>query len=143
MSRAEQDAVVNPLFEFALKRVAEQGEFYPFAAVLQADGKVRLLATRMDADRPKASDVIAFLERGLHDEIAKSGHRAGGICLGVRISHPRVGKDVDALLARIEDADGEAVNVYLPYTREGGVLKTGEPVGEKGTRRFFPVADRA
>ena len=138
MSRADQDAIVNPIFEFALKMVVEQGEFYPFAAVLQADGKVRLMATRMSEDRPKATQVIALLEASLRSEIAREGHRAAGICLGVKISHPRVGQDVDALLARVEDADGEAVNVYLPYTRDSaGALRTGEPVGEKGKRSLY------
>lgn len=141
MSRAEQDAIVNPLFEFALKLVAEQGDFYPFAAVLPLDGKVRLTAARTGAERPRASQILALLERGLQEEILREGHRAAGICLGVKITHPRVGRDVDALLARVEDADGESVNVYLPYTRDGaGALRTGEPVGEKGTRKLFPPA---
>lgn len=139
MSRAEQDAVLNPLFEFAMKMVADQGEFYPFAAVLLGDGKVRMVAGRMEADRPKASRVIAVLEDGLRAEIVREGHRAAGICLSVRITHPKVGKDVDALLARVEDSDGEAVNVYLPYERDArGAIRTGEPVGEKGTRTLFP-----
>ena len=138
MSRADQDAIVNPLFEFALKMVVEQGEFYPFAAVLQADGNVRLMASRMSEERPKASAVIAILEERLRSDIVREGHKAVGICLGVKISHPKVGQNVDALLARIEDADGEAVNVYLPYERDpAGSLRTGDPVGEKGKPTLY------
>lgn len=142
MSRDEQNTLLNPLFEFALRMVVEQGEFHPFAGVLTKDAKVRLVAGAPGSDRPKASRVIAVLEEGLRAEILKEGHRAAGICLGVRITHPKVGKDADALLARIEDADGEAVNVYLPYTRDAaGTLRTGEPVGEKGKRTLFPAGD--
>ena len=140
MSRKEQNTLINPLFEFALKMLAEHGDFYPFAAVLTKDGEVRLVAGATGSDRPKASGVIAVLEKGLRAGILKEGHRAAGLCISVRISHPRIGKDADAVLARIEDADGEAVNVYLPYTRDaGGALRTGEPVGEKGTRRLYPL----
>jgi hypothetical protein len=140
VSRADQDEVVNPMFEFALKMVVEQGEFYPFGAVLQADGQVRLMAGRMGSDRPKASQVIAMLDEGLRSQIERERPRAVGICLGVKITHPKVGQNVDALLARIEDADGEAVNVYLPYERNAaGGLRTGEPVGEKGKRTLYPA----
>ncbi len=139
MSREDRDALLNPVFEFALKMLAEQGEFYPFGAVLTREGKVRLVAGTVGAVRPRASQVIAVLEEGLRAEILREEHRAAGLCLGVRVSHPRLGKNIDAVLARIEEADGEAARVYLPYERgEGGALRTAPPVGEKASPRLFP-----
>ena len=62
-------------------------------------------------------------------EAPEKGYLAVGICFDVMILLPNTTQKSDAIQVAIEYADGEAVDVYLPYKKKWfGKIQHGKPV---------------
>lgn len=61
------EAVANPLFEFSEQCLRKRGNFLPHAAVLDAVGKVGLVAAAPDTknDQTNSTEVLPLLHDGL------------------------------------------------------------------------------
>jgi hypothetical protein len=119
---------------FARTMLEETGTFYPFGAVLAADGKVGGVGGHTGAERPKPQDVYRLLSGGF-----VSGARSGqylGTALAANVNIPQHYSPVfpDGLRVHLESA-GYARFIYVPYrlgkksllSRKKRVVQLGEP----------------
>mgnify|MGYP006971714380 CR=1 FL=1 len=127
MAHPDIDRLLNVLITMAKQMLDQTGEFYPFSAALDPQG----LPTSMPAGEPAHQDtaeaVIERLVSGLRDMAGRGEIRASGICLDAWVVPPSTGERTDAIELRLEQASGQAVRVFLPYTKGfEGKLSYGE-----------------
>jgi hypothetical protein len=83
---SDQDfaALTGVLVPFAQQMLREHGEFYPFAATVDNDGKVAMVAGDTESERPGSTEVIGLLQSEIRSQAERRAIRACGICLNVR-----------------------------------------------------------
>jgi hypothetical protein len=118
--------------------LAEHGEFYPFAATMKADGDITSIGADTGEEQPASKALTDFLVGAFREKARRREIRATGICFDVRTVLPGRSERVDAICARLEHEDGEAVDVFLPYRKGGrGHLEFGELFATQGQRLIF------
>ncbi len=115
------------------------GEFIPFGATMTSDGQVQDVGGYTEDQHPESQDVIDLLTGSFRGAASAGKIRAAGICIDVRTIAPGQTEKTDAICARLEHQDGEAVEVFLPY-RKGmlGRLKYGTIFATPGRPVIFP-----
>lgn len=121
------DLLLGAAIEAAARLLSTNGEFYPFAIAVDADGELVAPEIHPEGDHPAAEDVLALLVGALR---AGEGLRAAVLCSDVRLAD----RDSDAIRLDLEPRDGDALTVLVPYA-EGPVLD--DPFGVPGTRQVF------
>lgn len=126
--------VLDQLFSAALEAAAQlisvDGEFYPFAVAMTAQGELVAPAVDPEAETPTAEEVVDLLVEALVE--GRDSIVAAAICSDVRIAGDDGGRD--AIRVELEAPDAEPVTVVVPYD-EGPVLS--DPFGLPGERRIF------
>jgi len=129
---------MNMLVGFAQQMLGKQKSFIPFGASMSADGAITAVAGDVGKEHPEAQEMIDFLTTALKQLAAAGTIRASGICIDVRTIPPGQTEKTDAILARLEHKDGEAIDVYLPYRKPFlGKTKYGEIFAAQGTPQIF------
>jgi hypothetical protein len=109
------DTLLDLLMGFAVETVTKHGEFYPFAGAMD-EGGPRLVAAAGADEKPASADLLVDLEQALRQQAA-SGARAAAIAADVRITTPQ-GEPTDAIRVHVEHAEGDAVEVFMPYAKK-------------------------
>ncbi len=91
--------------------LAQRGEFWPFAVVVDVDGDLHQAAFQPDRNRPEPGEVLAELRRALRAD--DQHNRAVALVLDVHV--PELGSD--CIEVTLEHLGSPAVAVQRPYTR--------------------------
>jgi len=82
--------------------------------------------------------VIDLLYEALARSAANGEIRAAGICAEVRIAPPGSDDKTDAICTMIEHADGDPVDVFMPYAKKRmRGFEWGDLFAQAGTARIF------
>ena len=137
------DKLINALFPFAQQMLARAGTFYPFGAIINADGQVESVGGYNGNEHPEPREIIDLITRGFRQRVASHTCRAVGVCVDVRFVPPGQTEKVNAALASLEDVTG-GLNVYLPYRKQpdGGIVYL-DLVSMHALQTVFPPADIA
>lgn len=115
----------------------KRGEFFPFAAFVNATGQVEMLGADTGVAQPKSTDVIEFL-RGALTAMASEGRIKGsGICVNVGARLPGYADKVDAICCFIERASQPPIDFYVPFRKGLLGFKYDKPVALPGTPKVF------
>lgn len=141
MAHPDLDALLNPLLTFAQEQLSKRGAFFPFGASIQSDGQIAMAAGHTGDERPDAVAIIELLVKGFREQAATRTIRAAGLCIDMRVVPPGASEKTDAICAQLEHAEGQCVDVYLPY-RKGllGRYKFGEVFASPRDGRIFSTA---
>ena len=128
---ADLDQLLSASLEAATRLLGVDGEFYPFAVALTGGGE--LVAPTVDPGeaQPAADRVVDLLVEALRE--GKAAFRVVAVVSDVTIAGDP-GQQRDAIRVELEERDGDAVTVVVPYL-DGPVLE--EPFGMAGERRVF------
>jgi hypothetical protein len=138
MANADLEELMNALIPFAQHMLAEAGEFYPFGATMGQDGEVEQVGAGGEDEHPESQELIELLTESFRQEAAEGALRAAGICFDVRVTPPGSKKRSDAICCQLEHADGDALEVFIPYGKDGdGEVAYGELFATEGKRAFF------
>jgi len=135
--KEEIEELLNFLLPFAEQMLAKEGEFYPYAAIVDAQGEVTAVATYEGDEHPDVGDLLVTLHDQLRERAAEGAIRASGIAADVTLTDPESGKTTDAVQVQLDHADAEAVDIYAPYERQGDEVKFGELVAAEGREPVF------
>ena len=133
----EIQEILNFLLPHAEDMLNRHGEFYPYAAALDADGEVSAVAADLGSDSPDVGDLLVALHDGLRRQAAEGSIRASGIAADVTLTDPDSGETTDAVQVELDHADGDAVDIYVPYETGEGAIKFGELVAAQGREPVF------
>lgn len=100
--------------QFAKHMIAEAGEFHPFGAFVNADGRVEALGAHLGTELPRGSEVYAFLENALGSMVAQGKVGAYALAANVNIPSGLASPLPDGIRVHVE-APGYSRLVYTPY----------------------------
>ncbi|MEO7664589.1 MAG: hypothetical protein ABIV26_05630 [Candidatus Limnocylindrales bacterium] len=134
-------ALSDSLLAMAIRFLAQQPGFLPFAATVSRDGTVAMVGGMPDGDGGDAAAIRSLLVGGLRAEAASGQVRAAGICADSTF-RPEGGQPADAISMTLEHGDGEVLALVVPYRRDsGGEAIVGDVVRvEPGPPEVFLVA---
>ena len=132
----EIEELLNYLMPFAEERLSRDGEFYPYAAMVSADGEVQSVTAATGED-PEVADLLVALHAELRAQAADGSIRASGIAADVTLTDPDSGETTDAVQLELDHANGDPVDVYVPYETAPDGVKFGEPVSAAGREPVF------
>jgi hypothetical protein len=127
---ADLDQLLGASVEAAVQLLAKDGEFYPFALALTAEGEVVAPSVEPDTDHPSAAEVEELLVQALRGK--RADLRAACVCSDVRIRSD-AGEERDAIRIELESPQAEPLVVMVPYADQ----QLDEPFGLPGERRVF------
>lgn len=138
MARDDLNSLLSTLLPFAEEMLSRHGEFYPFGATMTASGEIQQMATYTGDERPGSQELIELLMGAFRAQAVKKEVRAVGLCLDVRTITPGHSDKTDAICARLRHADGESVDVLLPYQKyDSGEVMYGETFATQGDQDVF------
>jgi hypothetical protein len=133
----EIQQLLSFLLPFAERMLAEQGEFYPYAASMSADGELSAVAVHEDEEHPDTGDLLVSLHEQLRAQAAEGEIRASAIAADVTLTDPDSGETTDAVQVELDHADADPVDIYVPYETDGEGVKFGELVAAEGREPVF------
>ena len=111
-------AVANPLFDFSEKCLKERGNFLPHGAVLDANGKVGLVAASPDPNgKSNSTEVLPLLHEGLRIQVRERELVAIGVAENVTVT-PQGQPSTEAIKVLFEHKRGLVVALYLPFKKK-------------------------
>lgn len=134
-AQQDLDELLSASLGFAQQQLAEHGEFFPYSVVVRDDGPIEMVAAVPDIgnDRPASADVIASCQAALLEQ--RSRLRAASIVADVAL--PEAGGD--AIQVQLEHAEGQALLVLLPYSKQEDSVEYGQ-LQASGGQRFIWAA---
>lgn len=141
MSREDLELVLTAVVPAARLTLSSGEEFLPFGGgLLQGDDRVIEVTARTRDARKSPAAALEHVYTELHAAIARGEYRAVGVCTDVHLEHDEAGR-TDAIRTHLEHADGDSIDVFLPYRRgEDGRLEFGEMIGGETDLAFFHPA---
>jgi hypothetical protein len=133
----EIQEVLNFLLPRAERMLNEDGEFYPYAVALDLAGTIEAVAPAIETDDPDVGDLLVALHKDLREQAAEGSIRASGIAADVMLTDPDSGETTDAVQLELDHADGDAVDIYVPYESADDGVKFGELVSAEGREPVF------
>jgi hypothetical protein len=122
----------------AQQQLEKRAKFFPFAASIDSSGAQAMVAVDLGDEHPASKDVIDSLYEALARSAASGEIRAAAICADVRITPPESGDQTDAIRTSIEHADGDPVEVFMPYAKTRmRAFQFGDLFAQVGTPRIF------
>ena len=136
--KEEIQQLLNYLLPFAEQMLSSHGEFYPYAATMDAGGEVQAVSAAGD-EQPDVGELLTALHAELREQAAEGTIRASGIAADVTLTDPDSGEVMDAVQLELDHAETEAVDVYVPYTSgdDDDGIKFGELVAAPGQAPIF------
>lgn len=136
MAHPDLNEILNFLIPFAQKMLEEHGEFFPFAATMNMNGKLAAEAV-YEGSEHHASQIIINLLINRFKEKAKAGTlKAFGICFDAIIMPPGQSQKENAICVSLQHSNSESINVYLPYKKKRfGKISYGKLFAAQGEKR--------
>jgi hypothetical protein len=135
--RDDLDALLDALLPFAHEMLSKRGGFYPFGAVMKADGEVTMVAAYTGTEHPDSIDLIDSMRSGMRSQAASGEIRAAGVCYDVKV-RSEGGKPADSIAVDLEHQAGDTVQILMPYSKPRfGSYRFGELSASSGERHIF------
>ena len=134
--REEIEQLLKYLLPFAEQMLSKDGEFYPYAATMDAGGEVQAVSAAGD-ERPDVGALLLALHDELRQQASQGTIRASGIAADVTLTDPDSGEVTDAVQLELDHAETDAVDVYVPYETGTEGIKFGELVAAAGQAPIF------
>jgi hypothetical protein len=134
--KEEIELLLNYLLPLAEEMLSKQGEFYPYAAMMDTGGEVQSVSAAPD-EQPDVGELLLALHTELRSQAAEGAIRASGIASDVTLTDPDSGEVTDAVQLELDHAEAEPVDVYVPYESGAGGVKFGELVAAAGQAPIF------
>lgn len=139
-AKDEIEELLNFLLPVAEEELSKAGEFYPYAAMVAADGELKSVSAAA-GEEPGVADLLVALHEELRAQAAHGSIRASGIAADVTLTDPDSGETTDAVQLELDHAEGDPVDIYVPYETVGSEVRFGELVTAAGRQPVFGGAD--
>jgi hypothetical protein len=139
-AKDEIEELLNFLLPVAEEELSKAGEFYPYAAMVATDGELKSVSAAA-GEEPAVADLLVALHQELRAHAADGSIRASGIAADVTLTDPDSGETTDAVQLELDHAEGDPVDIYVPYETVGNEVKFGELVTAAGRQPVFGAGD--
>ncbi len=126
MNQEELNLILDHCLSWGCEQLEKDGFFYPFAFTLQPDGSLQRSGDLTDEEKnldPEKliSQIHAMLASGCRQKL----HKAAAIGLDVKVKRFIKEGFVKAIEVQLEHEDGTAVDIFLPYKKNGSRIEYG------------------
>jgi hypothetical protein len=131
-AQGDLDGLLDAVLPFAVQSLERYGEMYPYGASISADGELRMEAAAGSDERPATSELLSTLYAA-----ARSSSRTNRAVAFV--ADVTVGGGGDAVRVELEHAEGLALVVVAPYSRDRstGAVTLGQMSAARGETRIW------
>lgn len=119
---SNRDQLVAAAVDAAVKLIEQFGSFLPFAETLNNRGEMELVGVAPESDSQDVSDMAEVLVTSLRNRAALNLVVASVVAVDVRIANQEAQESTDAIFLSIEDRNGPARSLYIPYRVEAGAF---------------------
>jgi hypothetical protein len=138
-AQAKAEQLVTAVLPYAEQMLQSRGEFLPYAGVLTPEGKIELVEFSAADD-----ENLPLSAKQIHDganEILRDGAKSGKFTTTALVANvvvqPRKDERIDAVSVTLDDADGNSLEVFFPYTISEGKVGFGTAFAQKGRHYIF------
>jgi hypothetical protein len=124
------------LLPFAEEKLNRDGQFYPYAAMVAANGELKSVSAAA-GQQPDAADLLFALHQELREHAAEGSIRASGIAADVVLTDPGSGETREAVQVELDHAEADPVDVYVPYENAEDGVRFGDLVAATGREPVF------
>ena len=129
--------LMNSGVEIAGRMIEEHGGFIPYALTLDDQEEVRTISPGEEHAQLSPEELLGMFDDMFREEHAAGKLRATAVFVGVSYSSEAT-EEGHAIMIALEHFEGEALNVYFPYTRsDDGKVEVGEPFSESRESSVF------
>ena len=114
-SQDQLDELYSACLDMAAALLEKNGEFFPIAFELAADGQIRGIAVMEEDEQPPSQQVIDSLLYVLRERAASGAIMAAAMAVDIRVRQDPEAVPRDAVQVRLRAAD-YARDVISPYT---------------------------
>jgi lipid II:glycine glycyltransferase (peptidoglycan interpeptide bridge formation enzyme) len=114
--KEECEVLMNELMPIGINFLKKYGEFYPYAAVMNMDGSIRLLEYYDGNEFPESKDLINNLRETCQQFAGNKEIKASGIVWNTSLISSNA-KEEDVILVSLEHKDEYSIKVALPYKK--------------------------
>lgn len=141
MTHPDLESLFQTLLPFTQELLGKYGGFNPWGAVMYTDGGIQWVGADTGEDFPPAEELIKLLAENFQQQSARGALRAAGICYDARVVPPGKSQKSDAICCSLEHISGEAVNVFVPYSKANNGIEYAEAFSWPRDSWFFlPVS---
>jgi len=115
----------------------QHGEFYPYGAAMQPDGKIVSVEGYDGSDKPLSQDIIKLLKDGFRKAAKNGEYIATGIFFDVKVTPPGSTEKTDAIAVALDHKQGYSVVVFCPYKILDTNVQFGDIFTEAGQNDIF------
>lgn len=130
------DALIPVAERFLIK---QSGEFYPFGAKIDANGKIVHFEAFDGREHPPSAPLIDIMHTELAKEAKQGSIRCSAVAYDARVVPPGSTEKTDAVVIELEHKDGYNVIVAFPYKLERGRVEFGAAFAANGDHHVFPL----
>ena len=138
-AKADCEELLNFQLPFAERMLANYGEFIPFGAKLMADGELIAVAGDTGEEHPLSQDVIDLLRNAFLAEANTGAIIATAVTYGVRVNRPGTSIKTDAVALALDHCSGYSIEMFVPYSIDGGQVTFDAAFGNVGDNLIFPA----
>jgi hypothetical protein len=113
--KTQLESLVSVVRPFAEKMLRAQGEYFPFGATMDAQGKITSVGAAPGGEHPPSVDFISLLKGAYRINAASGKIIACALVYDVRIIPPAMTEKTDAVAIDLNHRDGMSVTMYYPY----------------------------
>lgn len=117
MARENLEKLLRVIIPTAQHLLKKHKVMYPMGAVLNKEGEVLFAQPQMASEHPESRQVINELLRVFREQAQKQEIIATVICYDGKVTPPDSVEKTDAICAELEDVNGDAMAIFLPYKR--------------------------
>jgi hypothetical protein len=107
--KADCQAIVNFVLQFAKQMLTTHGEFIPFGAAMRPDGQLVAIGGYDGNEHPQSVDVIALMKDGFIAVSRKGEYKATAIVYDARVKLPSTEEKSDAIAVSLNHRDNYSV----------------------------------
>jgi hypothetical protein len=135
--KSQCEDLMNAVLPFAKKMLADHGEFYPFGATMQVDGKIAQTAPYDGREHPPSQTIIDLLRGGFRAAAVENKIIASALVYDVKTVPPGRSEKTDAVAIDLDHRDNYSVVIYFPYSIVSGRVQFDPPFATKGRSEVF------
>lgn len=136
--REAMNQILHTAADLAFELIEKNGEFVPFAVVIDRENELRMIALGDDQLEDDGEKDLAKVREILIDFATKGELLTSAVISDVRVRMDESGEVTDAVRVEIEHAEDQPITVILPYRlKESAVEQHIEPYLEPGEGLIF------
>ena len=133
----DRETLMASVLAFARHMLETNGEFYPFAALINHSGQMEQLGADTGDERPSSKEMIELLLNALRVWATDGKLRASAVAFDVSIQLRGHDGPSDAIAVLFDHVSGTSEQIYVSYRLASGKADFDEPVSQPNESAVF------